>query len=119
MSKERARRRTEREAKLAEEHRERERAAKAAKQKSATSPPAKSQAGWLASLRPKRGHNGRPRGRYERERRVRMGITVSIFVAVQIAAWLYSPSWYFRFLVFGLSLLIAPVIVTLTTNRKA
>jgi hypothetical protein len=48
-----------------------------------------------------------------------MGITVTIFLVVQIAAWLYSPSWYFRFLVFGLSLLFAPVLYTLTTNRKA
>jgi hypothetical protein len=119
MSKERARRRAEREAKLAEEHRERERAAKAAKQKAATASPAGEQAGWLASLRPKRANKGRPRGRYEQERRVRMGIAVSIFAVVQVAAWLYSPSWYFRFFVFGLSLLIAPVIYTLTTNRKA
>jgi hypothetical protein len=48
-----------------------------------------------------------------------MGITVTIFVAVQLAAWLYSPSWYLRFLVFGLSLLFAPVLYTLATNRKA
>lgn len=119
MSKERARRRAEREARLAEEHRERERAAKAAKQKAATAPPAKASGGWWASLLPKRGSKGRPRGRYEHERRVRMGITVTIFAAVQIAAWLYSPLWYFRILVFGLSLLVAPVIYTLTTNRKA
>jgi hypothetical protein len=99
MSKERARRRAEREAKLAEEHRERERAAKAAKQKAAAAPPAGQQSGWWASLRPKRANKGRPRGRYEHERRVRMGITVTIFLVVQIAAWLYSPSWYFRFVV--------------------
>ncbi len=119
MSKERARRRAEREAKLAEEHRERERSAKAAKRKAATAPAAGHQAGWLASLRPKRANKGRPRGRYQQERRVRMGITVSIFAVVQVAAWLYSPSWYFRFLIFGLSLLMAPVLYTLATNRKA
>jgi hypothetical protein len=119
MSKERARRRAEREAKLAEEHRERERSAKAARQKAAAPTAAGQHAGWLASVRPRRSNKGRPRGRYERERRVRMSVTVSIFAVVQVAAWLYSPSWYFRFLVFGLSLLVAPVLYTLTTNRKA
>jgi Flp pilus assembly protein TadB len=119
VSKERARRRAEREARLAEEHRERERKAKAARQRAALAAAASAQTGRLASWRPRRGNRGRPRGRYERERRVRMGIAATIFVAVQIATWLYSPSWYLRFFVFGLSLLIAPVLYTLTTNRKA
>ncbi len=120
MSKERARRRAEREAKLAEEHRERERAAKAAKQKAAAAP-ASGAAGRLAGRRcgPSAPTRGGRRVASSESAGCAWASPCRSSPAVQVAAWLYSPSWYFRFLVFGLSLLIAPVIYTLTTNRKA
>ena len=110
MSRERARRREERE-------RERARLAAVREQKAAVA--ARRRARWAAlrALLPRRTRWGRQQGRLSTRRRRRLALVAGGFVAVQVAAWLLTGDGYLRFAVGLLSVLLFPVIAALSTSR--
>jgi dolichol kinase len=113
MSKERARRRAEREAEQARQAaRVAEREAKLVRRRQ--------RVGRVTALLP-----GRPvriasqGGIIARRRRAQNGGVAVLFMIVQVIAWLLWSSWTARFGVFVLSLLFVPLIVTLVFDRRS
>lgn len=112
MSKERARRRAEREAERA--RLEALRAAKDARR-----------ARWrerrerVASLAPRPVRVARQGGLIARRRRVQNAVMVLLFVLVQAGAWLLISGWTARLGVLVLSLLLFPVLVTVAFDRRS
>ncbi|WP_433324936.1 hypothetical protein [Spirillospora sp. CA-294931] len=111
MSKERARRRAERElaaATRAAEHAERQ-AARARRRER-----------WrrLGRLLPRPVRVRRQRGELARRRRTQNRLTLGVFAAVQIAGWFLLDGWPARFALLALSLFLVPVFVTLAFDRR-
>ena len=119
MSKERARRRAEREAAAEAERRKKEAARKRADQRAAvvgtvTSPASKAQsrlARWWRRTYPK----GDP---FARGRRRRTLVVVAILLVVNVLVWIVTPSWVLRFCAIALSALLAPVVRTLLFDHR-
>ena len=109
MSKERARRRAEREAEAV--RLESARAAKVARE-------AKRQQ-RSARLRARLPSLSRPDGPLARRRRIQNRAVFALFLAVQGAAWLIGLSGTARFAVFVLSVLITPVVVVMAFDRRS
>jgi hypothetical protein len=109
MSKERARRRAEREAEAV--RLEASRAAKVARE-------TRRQRRW-ARLRARLPSSSRPDGPLARRRRIQNRAVFALFLAVQGAAWLIGLSWTARFAVLVLSVLITPVVVVMAFDRRS
>ncbi|MEO5873469.1 MAG: hypothetical protein ABIS86_15700 [Streptosporangiaceae bacterium] len=108
MSKERARRRTEREAEAV--RLEGARAARAARETRRQRRGAR-----VRSLVPR---TSRPEGPLARRRRLQNRAVLALFLGVQGLAWLFGLSGTARFGVFALSLLITPVVLVLAFDRR-
>ncbi|SDG80866.1 hypothetical protein SAMN05421505_10895 [Sinosporangium album] len=111
MSKERARRRAEREA-------ERERQAAIRAEREARLARRRARNARLAALVPRPVRVARQGGILARRQRVQNGVVAVVFVIVQVIAWLTLSSWTARVGVFVLSLLLVPVLVTLVFDRR-
>lgn len=109
MSKERARRRAEREA---------ARAARIAAAERRSSRVARRRA--LLPGVPGRGlfRRRRPEGRLAQRRRAQNGVVAALFLLVQVVAWLLTPDWWVRLAVLVPSVLALPVLVTLVLDRR-
>jgi Flp pilus assembly protein TadB len=114
VSKERARRRAEREhesalraaARAAEaERRERRQARKAAVRRATTD-----------RLRVTRTH--RPTGTLARRRRVQTSLVIALLVALNVLVWVVRPDWPARLATLVVSVLAAPVLVALLVPRR-
>ncbi|MBG0817421.1 hypothetical protein [Planomonospora sp. ID82291] len=117
MSKERARRRAEREAEQARQAALRaERQARTARRRrllgKVTAP-----AVALLPRRPVR--IAGQRGVIARRRRTQNGVVAVLFLIVQVIAWLIWSSWAARLGVLLLSLLLVPVLVTVVFDRRS
>lgn len=113
MSKERARRRAEREADAV--RLESARAAKIAREVKKQ----RRSARLRAKLGPLLPSPSRPDGPLARRRRVQNRAVFALFLAVQGAAWLIGLSGTARFGVFALSLLITPMVVVMVFDRRS
>ncbi|MFC4059922.1 hypothetical protein ACFOWE_16575 [Planomonospora corallina] len=117
MSRERARRRAEREAEQARQAALRaERRARSARRRERldrlTAP--------VAAVLPRRGVRiAGQRGILARRRRAQNGVVAVLFLIVQVIAWLLVSSWAARFGVLVLSLLLVPVLVTVAFDRRS
>jgi hypothetical protein len=115
MSKERARRREQREreaavkaaARAAEAERRERRAARAEAVRRHTT-------GRLPRMRPV----GRDTGSLARRRRIRRGLLVTLLVAVNILVWVVRPDWEARLAALVVSLLAFPVLALLLLSRR-
>ncbi len=112
MSKERARRRAEREAERA-----REAAVRAARQ--ARLAKRRELRGRLVAVLPRPVRVARQGGVLARRQRTQNGVVAVLFLIVQAIAWLLLSSWAARFGVLILSLLLVPVLVTLVFDRRS
>lgn len=111
MSKERARRRAEREARadrLATERAERE--ARQARRRERRR--------RLRALLPRPVRYARQGGIRARRRRNQNAGILLAFLGVQAAGWLVFPAWTARFALLAVSLLVLPVFVTLVFDRR-
>jgi Flp pilus assembly protein TadB len=108
MSKERARRRAEREA-------ERARAMRANEERQARK--ARRRA-LVARLVPRPVRFYRQGGLIARRHRTQNGLVALGFLLVQVLVWLIWGSFFLSFAVFVFSLLLAPVVVTLAFDRR-
>jgi hypothetical protein len=54
-----------------------------------------------------------------RRRRAQNGGVFLVFLAVQCLAWLLCSTWTARLAVFGLSIFLVPVVVTLAFDRRS
>ncbi|MFF5204568.1 hypothetical protein [Streptosporangium sp. NPDC000396] len=113
MSKERARRRAEREAEQARQAALRaEREARLARRRE--------RVGRVVALLPRRPVRIAVQGGImARRRRAQNGLVAVLFVIVQVIAWLLWSSWTARLGVFVLSVLFAPLFVTLVFDRRS
>jgi len=118
MSKERARRRAEREAAAAAEKERRERSRRRADQRAAVAGTVSEPVGrartrlgrwWRRTFPP--GDPLAPR------RRRRFLILLVIFLGIQVVAWVFLPDWWARFGVLLVSILVLPVIKVLLFDR--
>jgi hypothetical protein len=112
MSKERARRRAEREAV----------AVRAAEVRAVRRRRAAGRRALLARLRrlvPVPVRQRRQGGVLARRRRAQNGGVFLVFLAVQCLAWLLCATWTARLAVFGLSAFLVPVVVTLAFDRRS
>jgi Flp pilus assembly protein TadB len=107
MSRERARRRAEREAAAARAH-----AANTLRQQKRSRRQAR-----VRALRPVR--TRRPQGVLARKRRAQNGAVLLGFVLVQLLAWLLLQTWTARLAVLVLSAFLVPVVVTLAFDRRS
>jgi len=107
MSKERARRRAEREAAAA-----RAGAANTLRQKKKSQRRAR-----LRALRPVR--TRRPQGPLARRRRAQNAVVLLGYILVQVVAWLLLQTWTARLAVLVLSAFLVPVVVTLAFDRRS
>jgi hypothetical protein len=110
VSKERARRRAEREAVAA-------RAEKVRAVRLARAAGRRRLFGRLRGLAPAR--QRRPGGVLARRRRAQNGGVFLVFLVVQCLAWLLCETWTARLAVFGLSIFLVPVVVTLAFDRRS
>jgi hypothetical protein len=110
MSKERRRRRAEREA-------ARERAMAISARRDARAARRRARVARVSRLMPHR--SGRPGGLLARRRREQNAIVVLAFLLVQVAAWMYFVSWTGRLSTLVLSVLLVPVFVTLAFDRRS
>jgi Flp pilus assembly protein TadB len=108
MSKERARRREEREREAAII-----RAAKAREAEKRERRTARSRA--LSGLVPKR--HSRQTGPLAERRRRQVGATAAVLIALNVLVWVFVPDWSVRALILAVSLLAAPVLHTLLFRR--
>ncbi|WP_219469795.1 hypothetical protein [Nonomuraea rhizosphaerae] len=108
MSKERARRRAEREAR-------RERAMRLNQERQAR---ASRRRARLARLVPRPVRVARQGGLLARRRRAQNAVVALLFVLVQVAVWLVWGAPFLSFAVFVLSLLLIPVLLTLAFDRR-
>jgi Flp pilus assembly protein TadB len=111
MSKERARRRAEREAEAA-------RLAEARERRQARQTRRHERRRRLTALLPRPVRYARQGGVRARRRRSQNAGVMVLFLAVQSAGWLLLPSWTARFAVFVVSVLLLPVLVTLAFDRR-
>ncbi|WP_214416859.1 hypothetical protein [Sphaerisporangium fuscum] len=112
MSKERARRRAEREAEQARQAALRaEREARRARRRELRA--------RLAALVPKPVRVARQGGLIARRRRMQNAVVVVLFVLVQAMSWLLLSGWAARVGVLVLSLLLVPVLVTVVFDRRS
>ncbi|GAA2101216.1 hypothetical protein [Actinomadura alba] len=114
MSKERARRRAEREAEAA-------RLATVRAEREAEEARRRERRRRLTELLPRPVRPvryARQTGIRARRRRTQNAGVVVLFLLVQAAAWLYFPSWTARFAVLVLTILLLPVFVTLAFDRR-
>lgn len=119
MSKERARRRAEREAAAEAERRRREAAANRAESRAAlvggvTGPVRRTResvARWLRRTYP-------PGDPFARRRRRQTVVLLALLLAVQVLTWWLTPSWALRIGVLGISVLLAPVVRLLLFDRR-
>jgi Flp pilus assembly protein TadB len=115
MSKERAQRRATREheaaikaaARAAEQERRERRAARTAAVRRHTT-------GRL----PRRTRTARPTGTLARRRRVESSLVVALLVALNVLVWVVTPDWASRLAALVVSVLAAPVLVTLLVPRR-
>jgi Flp pilus assembly protein TadB len=122
VSHERARRRAEREARQAVEQTAAEEAAAAerARREREQQRAARRQAVAATVPHPSRPPRAaRPRGVLEARRRRRWRVTVGVVLLVQVVTWVLSDSWWLRLAVLGLSVLFAPVVVVLLSDRRS
>ena len=112
MSRERARRRAEREQELARRRVHRERlVARAARRRAV-------QAAVVARV-PRRTRWRRQQGLLARRRRLQNGLIGGFFVASQVGVWLLTPDPWLRAGGLVFALLATPVLVTLVLDRRA
>lgn len=112
MSRERARRRAEREQELARRRAERERRdARAARRRAA-------KAAFVARI-PRRTRWRRQQGLLARRRRLQNGLIVALLVASQVVVWLLTPDPWLRAGALVFALLATPVLVTLVLDRRS
>lgn len=107
MSKERARRRAEREVEQARA------AAENARRQARASRRRARLARFVPRLR------GRPGGLLARRRREQNAIVAVVFILVQVAAWIYLSSWRERLAALVISAFLIPVFVTLAFDRRS
>jgi hypothetical protein len=112
MSKERQRRRAEREA-------DRERAAAEAARRDVRAARRRAVIARFTRWVPRR--SGRPNrcGTLARRRREQNAIVAVVFVLVQVIAWINLSSWTGRLGVLALSVFLVPVFVTLAFDRRS
>ena len=108
MSKQRARRREEREREAAIVRAARAREAERRERRTA-------RARALTALAPRR--HSRPTGILAERRRRQVGLTVAVLVAINVLVWVFVPGWPTRTMVLCVSLLAAPVLHTLLFRR--
>ena len=115
MSKERARRRAEREreaairaaARAAQRERRERRASRARVARRVT-----------LDRMPRLAPAGRPTGTLAHRRRMQTSVIIALLVAVNIVVWVVRPDWPSRFAALVVSILAAPVLVTLLLPRR-
>jgi Flp pilus assembly protein TadB len=115
MSKERARRRTQREheaalrasARAAEQERRERRAARAQAVRRVTT-----------DRLPRRTRTARPTGTLARRRRGRTSLVLALLVALNVLVWVLTGAWANRLAAVVVSVLAAPVLVTLLVPRR-
>ncbi|MEO5710685.1 MAG: hypothetical protein ABIQ59_12780 [Nocardioidaceae bacterium] len=115
MSKERARRRAEREheaalkasARAAEQERRERRVARAEAVRRVTT-----------DRMPRRVRTGRPTGTLARRRRVETSLVLALLAAVNLLVWILTTGWAERLAALVVSLLAAPVLVALLVPRR-
>lgn len=115
MSKERAQRRAVREheaalraaARAAEQERRERRQARAAAVRRATT-----------DRLPRVTRTRRPTGTLARRRRVRTSLLLALLVALNVLVWVVRPDWAARLAALVVSVLAAPVLVTLLPSRR-
>lgn len=115
MSKERAQRRAVREheaalraaARAAEQERRERRQARAAAVRRATT-----------DRLPRVTRTRRPTGTLARRRRVRTSLLLGLLVALNVVVWVVRPDWAARLAALVVSVLAAPVLVTLLPSRR-
>jgi Flp pilus assembly protein TadB len=110
MSKERQRRRAEREA-------ARERAAAERARRDARTARRRARVARVSRLVPRR--SGRPGGILARKRREQNAVVAVAFLLVQVLAWMYFSSWTGRVAVLVLSAFLVPVFITLAFDRRS
>jgi hypothetical protein len=119
VSKERARRRAEREAAAAEEHRrrtaQRKRAASRASVTQAVTAPVTRSGNAVSRWWRRRYPKGDP---LAPRRRRRFLILLAIFVGIQAVGWFLFPEWNMRLVVLMVSALVLPVINVLLFDRR-
>jgi hypothetical protein len=112
VSRERARRR---------EERERQRAV-AAERQARRAARLRRRRALVRSVRrvlPRAGGSARPAGHLAQRRRAQNGVIATTFAAVQVLTWLLSGTWMVRFAVLVVSILALPVLVTLILDRRS
>ena len=115
MSKERARRRAEREheaalkaaARAAEQERRERRAARADAVRRVTT-----------DRLPRRTRTARPTGTLAHRRRVQTWLVLALLIALNVLVWVLTPDWASRLASLVVSVLAAPVVVTLLVPRR-
>ncbi|MGI5490603.1 hypothetical protein [Microtetraspora malaysiensis] len=112
MSKERARRRAERET-------ERERRAAERAVREARAARRRELRGRLTAVLPRRVRVARQGGLLARRRRDQNAVLAVLWFLAQVIAWLLLDSWAARLGVFVLSILLIPVLVTIVFDRRS
>jgi hypothetical protein len=112
MSKERARRRAEREA-------ERERLAAARAVREARAVRRRELRGRVTAVLPRPVRVVRQQGRLARRRRTENGVLAVLWFIVQVIAWLLLDGWMARLGVLIFSILLIPVLVTIVFDRRS
>jgi Flp pilus assembly protein TadB len=115
MSKERARRRAEREREAAIRS-----AARAAQQERRERRAARARVARRVTIdrMPRLAPAGRPVGPGAHRRRVQVSLVLALLVAVNVLVWVVRPDWPSRFAALVVSILAAPVLVTLLVPRR-
>jgi hypothetical protein len=108
MSKERARRREEREREAAIKQAARAREAERRERRSARTRA-------LTGLVPKR--HSRQTGALAERRRRQVGVTIAVLAALNVLVWVFVAEWSVRALILAVSLLAAPVLHTMLFRR--
>jgi Flp pilus assembly protein TadB len=115
MSKERARRRAEREREAAIRA-----AARATQRERRDRRAARARVARRVTLdrMPRLAPAGRPTGTLAHRRRVQTSVLIGLLVAVNVVVWVVRPDWASRFAALVVSILAAPVLVTLLLPRR-
>src|SRR3954451_24913597 len=115
MSKERARRRAEREREAAIRA-----AARAAQQARRERRSARARVARRVTLdrMPRLAPAGRPAGTLAHRRRVQTWVLIAVLVGMNVVVWWARPAWGSRFAALVVSILAAPVLVTLLLPRR-
>ncbi|GIH26397.1 hypothetical protein Aph01nite_47070 [Acrocarpospora phusangensis] len=112
MSKERARRRAEREA-------ERERLAAERARREARAARRRELRARFTAVLPKPVRVARQGGYLARRRRVQNAVVAVAWFLIQAVAWILLDTWMARLAVFGVSILLIPVLVTVFFDRRS